>query len=170
MLLIAAWPMVCARGEKAAPEEKVKAGFVFNFIEFTKWPAGTFEAAETPIVVGFAGETPIEEAFRAAAVGTTVNGRAVVAKQVHSAEEAAACQVVVFAGDDGANCLKSMGMVKERGVLTIGDSEGFTDAGGVIRFYVEEGKERFEVNALAAERADLQISSKLLKLAKIVRK
>ena len=91
-------------------------------------------------------------------------------KKIHTAEEAGACQVVVFAGEDGVNNLKGLEGAKQKSVLTIGDAEGFTDAGGVVRLFLEEGKERFEVNTLAAERAHLRISSKLLKLAIIVRK
>jgi hypothetical protein len=51
--------------------------------------------------------------------------------------------------------------------LTISEIEGFTQSGGIINFYIEESKIRFEINVGAAEKAGLKISSKLLKLAKI---
>ena len=55
-------------------------------------------------------------------------------------------------------------------VLTVGEMDWFVDAGGMIRLFVEGGKVRFEVNAGAAERAQLKVSSQLLKLARSVRR
>ncbi len=53
--------------------------------------------------------------------------------------------------------------------MTVGETEGFAQAGGVINFTVEESKVRFEINVTTAERAHLKISSKLLALAKVVK-
>ncbi|MCH6580095.1 MAG: YfiR family protein [Nitrospinae bacterium] len=39
---------------------------------------------------------------------------------------------------------------------------------GAFNFYLEEGKVRFEINDCAARRENLKISSKLLRLARIV--
>ena len=49
------------------------------------------------------------------------------------------------------------------------DSAGFAALGGIINLTVEDNSVRFEVNQLAAERAGLKISSKLLGIAKIVK-
>jgi len=51
-------------------------------------------------------------------------------------------------------------------VLTIGESEQFLDAGGMISFVFEDAQLRFEVNPESAQKARLEISSKLLRLAK----
>ena len=53
--------------------------------------------------------------------------------------------------------------------LTIGETEGFATLGGIINLTVEENKVRFEINLLAANRAGLKISSKLISLARIVK-
>ena len=53
-------------------------------------------------------------------------------------------------------------------VLTVSDIENFAQSGGIIGFINIEDKVRFEINVNAAERADLEISAKLLNLAKIV--
>ena len=55
-------------------------------------------------------------------------------------------------------------------VLTIGESEQFLDAGGMINILFEDTQLRFEVNPDAAERAKLVISSKFLRLAKRIKK
>jgi hypothetical protein len=170
MLLLAATTTLCAWGDEPSLQDKVKAAFVFNFMQFTEWPAGTFESADSPIVVGFVGESAMADAFRSAAMSKTVNGRAVLVKQIRSTGDASGCEVIVIPGAGGVDHLNKLGSAASGAVLTIGDAEGFSEAGGVMQFYLEDGKERFEVNTAAAERAHLQISSKLLKLARIVRK
>lgn len=58
--------------------------------------------------------------------------------------------------------------LKGTGILTIGDTPGFAVQCGVINFYLKSGKVRFEINIEASRRENLQISSKLLRLARIV--
>jgi hypothetical protein len=55
-------------------------------------------------------------------------------------------------------------------VLTISDGKGFAEAGGMIELYVEEGRMRFAINMGATERSGLHLSSRLLRLAKVIRK
>ena len=73
-------------------------------------------------------------------------------------------------GLNGADLDAALKAAKSGSVLTIGDAASFTDAGGVIQFYLEDRKVRFEINLAAAQRAKLQISSQLLKLARVVNK
>jgi hypothetical protein len=62
------------------------------------------------------------------------------------------------------------GAIRGSGVLTVGETQGFLGDGGVVNFKVEEGKVRFEINMEAAGQERLHISSKLLRLAQIVKK
>jgi hypothetical protein len=72
----------------------------------------------------------------------------------------------------GASERKNIPSVLERlrgtSVLTVGESDGFGQHGGIVNLLLSGGRIRFEVNAHAAERAHLQISSRLLSLATIV--
>jgi hypothetical protein len=52
--------------------------------------------------------------------------------------------------------------------MTVGESDGFLEQGGMIRLDVEEGKIRFAINLDASEQAGLKISSRMLLLAKTV--
>jgi hypothetical protein len=53
-------------------------------------------------------------------------------------------------------------------VLTVGETRDFIGEGGMIGFMVEDARVRFEVNLQAAKQMRLEISSKLLSLAKRV--
>jgi len=53
-------------------------------------------------------------------------------------------------------------------ILTVGDGREFCERGGMVNLLVESGKVRIELNRSEAERADLQINSKLIQLARDV--
>jgi hypothetical protein len=52
------------------------------------------------------------------------------------------------------------------GVLTVGETRQFLEEGGLVRFYVEANRLRFQIDAEGAQREGLKISSQLLSLAK----
>jgi hypothetical protein len=54
-------------------------------------------------------------------------------------------------------------------VLTVGDTEGFAERGGIINLVKDGNRLSFEINPEAAQRAGLVMSSKLLFLGKIVK-
>ena len=53
-------------------------------------------------------------------------------------------------------------------ILTIGDSPSYANKGVMINFFLESGKIRFEVNWKAMKANNFKISSRILKLARIV--
>ena len=73
--------------------------------------------------------------------------------------------VPVTAEDQATRIVKGL---KGSSTLTVGETEGFAVQGGIINSTAEGNELRFEVNLLAAERAGLKISAKMLALAKIV--
>ena len=54
-------------------------------------------------------------------------------------------------------------------MLTVGDTEGFAEMGGVINFTLVDNHVHFQINLDAAKVQRLKISSRLLRLAQIVR-
>jgi hypothetical protein len=54
-------------------------------------------------------------------------------------------------------------------VLTVGESDQFIEEGGVINFMKKAGKIRLEINLDASLKAKLEISSKLLSVADVVK-
>jgi hypothetical protein len=55
-----------------------------------------------------------------------------------------------------------------RSVLTVSDGERFASQGGMIGFVTEQNRIRLRINLEAARAANLTISSKLLRPARIV--
>ena len=78
------------------------------------------------------------------------------------------CHIVFIPATDNGQANKIVKDLSGSSTLTVGETEGFAELGGVINLTVEGNTVHFEVNQLAAQRAGLKISSKLLSLAKIV--
>jgi hypothetical protein len=57
---------------------------------------------------------------------------------------------------------------KNNSILTVGESQDFIKAGGIIGFMVEENKVRFDIDLNTCDKEKLKMSSQLLKLAKNV--
>ncbi len=58
--------------------------------------------------------------------------------------------------------------ITEYPILTLGSHPGFAKQGGIIEFYIAENKVRMKANLSAARKAGIKISSKLIRLLKIV--
>jgi len=61
-------------------------------------------------------------------------------------------------------------VIKKTPVLTIGESGQFLDAGGIINLLIEDDQLRFEIHPEAAEAGNLVISSRVMRLAKTIKK
>jgi hypothetical protein len=144
-------------GEPNAIEYEVKAAFLFNFLKFVDWPA----APDGPWVIGVVGAGSFTGILEDTVRGKTVKGFPVTVKRLPGISAARGCHIVFVPMRVQA------AFAPPPGVLTVGDDLHFLDAGGIVGFYLEEGKVRFEIQADAAKAAGLRVSAQLLKLGKI---
>jgi bifunctional DNA-binding transcriptional regulator/antitoxin component of YhaV-PrlF toxin-antitoxin module len=78
------------------------------------------------------------------------------------------CHLLFICPSEKKTVNEIIGLVKNQGVLTVADTQGFLDAGGIVNFVIEDNKVRFDINLTASEKAGLKIRSQLLRLAKKV--
>jgi hypothetical protein len=161
-----------ARTAQASLEYEVKAAFLYNFAKFVEWPDNAFASADAPVVFCIVGTNPFDGALERVINDRTAHGRRILVQETAEGTPGA-CQLVFVSGsEDGrvARVVQTTQAAQGAPVLTVGESQAFNDAGGMIRLVVEEGGVRFDINAAIAERAGLKFSSQLLKLArKVVR-
>jgi hypothetical protein len=165
-VLALALAMPAAIPAQAVNEYEVKAAFLFNFTRFVDWPPGS---GSGPFCIGIAGADPFGGALEEAVKGRSAGGHAIAVKHFKPGEESAACEIVFISGADARKMRVALGRLQHAAVLTVGEGPGFCHSGGVIAFQIEDNKVRLEINPEAAQRARLQISSKLLSLATLVR-
>jgi|SRR5580704_16298670 hypothetical protein len=164
LALVLAMPV--AIPAQGANEYEVKAAFLFNFTRFVDWPQSS---GSSPFCIGIAGADPFGGALEEAVKGRSAGGHAISVKHFKPGEESADCQIVFISGADAKKMRAALGRLQHAAVLTVGEGAGFCHGGGVIAFEVEDNKVRLDINPEAAQRAHLQISSKLLTLATLLR-
>jgi hypothetical protein len=160
--------LICAPSRAAAQfdDHQVKAAFVLNFLKFVTWPAA---APDTPIEVVVLGADDFAKALTQASAGQQIGGRVIAVRAVRRAGDVGAAPHLLFIGASERDRLPVLlRQFEGRPVLTVGDATGYGSAGVVLNFYTSDSRIRFEANTTAAARAGLQISSHLLRLARIV--
>ena len=142
-------------------EYRVKAAYLYNFLKYVEWPP---EAGAGPLTICVAGRNPFGAVLRDLVRGEMINGRTVDARIVLEPETA--CHLLFV--PEGAPLRAYLRGVSGRPVLTVGDANSFIEEGGIVRFYLDRGNVRFEINRAAAELAGIRISARLLQLARLV--
>ena len=168
LLLALAAPPGRAQTPSAPTEYQVKAVFLFNFSQFVDWPAASFANGRSPLIIGVLGDDPFGATLDEIVRGETVNGRPLAVRRYESIEQVDDCHILFVDRSQAGQLDAVVAALKERSVLTVGDFEGFTRHGGIIRFVTVANKIRLRVNLAAAQQAKLTISSKLLRPAQIV--
>jgi YfiR/HmsC-like len=158
--------LLAAGAQESQPSEyQVKAAFLFNFAKFVEWPPETFAVETSPLVIGIMGDNPFGGALESTIQNKTINNRSLVIKSLHSLAEATNCQILFINASEKKRFAEIFQSLHRSSILTVSETEGFTEAGGMINFVLENKKIRFQINDEAAKAARLKISSKLLTLA-----
>jgi YfiR/HmsC-like len=172
-LIVACWflsnpPKALSLNEESV-EYPVKLGFLYNFTKFVEWPPNSYPDRGSPLAICIVGDDPFSSVLLGQLRTRTVGGHPVEVRELKSNDTLSVCQMVFVPGTEKNHVATIVRNLKGSSTLTVGETEGFAEQGGIINLTVEENKVHFEVNPLAAERAGLKISSKLLSIAKIVK-
>jgi hypothetical protein len=147
-------------------ESSLKAAFIYNFAKFTEWPTDAI-AAGAPLVLCVLGDPAIGGALEQAVKGRTLSGHTIGVSQAASdGRSLKGCHLAYVSGMTAKQAAEVVAALGDTPVLTISDVEGFTRLGGIAQLFYAQGQLRFAVQPASATRARLQISSKLLSLAK----
>jgi hypothetical protein len=155
-------------GNSDSSEYLIKAGFTYNFAKLMDWPASTFPQPDSPIVIGVLGSDPFGSTLDTVLAGKKVNARSFVVKRLKFGADIKGCNILYVSVSEAAHLDEIFRLVKGLPILTIGQMPDFARRGGIINFILEDDKVRFEINVEAAKQADINISSRLLTLAKII--
>lgn len=156
------------RSEAAATasETEVKAAFLYNLAKFVEWPATAFASETAPLRVAVLGDEEFTAKLATLLSDKKAHGRAFEVKRIVNPQEAKNFHIAFIPSTESKRAILVLDAVKKAPVLTAGESDEFIEFGGMINLYFEDSQLRFEINAEAAEKVKLVISSKLLRLNK----
>jgi hypothetical protein len=166
-LLLGAW-LVRADETKTFSEYQVKAVFLFNFTKFAYWPPEAASQTNAPFVIGIVGKDPFGAILDQAVRTEQFHHRPIVIHRFEENETAANCQILFIARSEKDRLPSILEEVKGRPVLTVADTPLAAEQGVMINLALAQGSIKMEINQKAVVAAGLQVSGKVLSLAKIV--
>ena len=149
-------------------EYQIKAAFLFNFAQFVEWPSAAFADSQTPISIGVLGDDPFGAVLDQTVQGETIHSRKLVVQRSRRLEDLKGCHLLFISKSEKSRVGDILSGLGSSSVLTVSETESFARRGGIINFYLDGNKVRFEINAQAAQQKGIKISSQLLKLGKAV--
>lgn len=149
-------------------EQKVKAAFLFNFLKFVTWPPSREPADREPYVMCVIGDEGFTRTLDLAIHDKTVSGHPVEVRGLDAGGPLRACHLAYLApGHSLPDTESALGGASGAGVLTVHEADAAVPS-GVMRFFLDQQRVRFEINTTAAHRENLQVSSRLMELAERV--
>lgn len=168
-MLLAALMLLCLSVNMHAAdlmeaEHRVKTAFIYNFARFTSWPAHDSSVFKLCVL----GNDPLGESLEILS-GKSVHEETVTIVRLDHPSAHDGCELVYIGPSYSDKLGDVVALLQGQAILTVSDIDAFIDHGGIIGFRIIDNRIRFEINAMAATRAGLSISSRLLSLASRVR-
>jgi hypothetical protein len=157
-----------AEAQSKEDEYRLKAAFLFHFVQLVDWPAEALGGDREPMTICTLGEDPFHGVLEAAMEGKLAGSRALHVRHFKQPQDLQGCHLLYVGSNERLHVPFLLAKLKDTPVLTVGDTDDFVKQGGVIGFCLEDKKVRFVINLDAAKLAGLKISSRLLLLAKSV--
>lgn len=153
----------------ASGEYAVKAVYLYNFARFIEWPPQSFQSPEAPFAICIVGLDPFEGSLDEIVKGERIQGRTLIVRRLKGWDGAEQCQILFVSTSAKEDFEQLLAGHNFRRTLTVGDVTDFLRAGGHISFFLDGNRVRFAIDVDNVARTDLQISSKLMRVARLDR-
>lgn len=161
-MICCAWHSDNSYARNTLPEYTLKAAYLYNFAVLTEWPQNDIAKNFN---LCFFGNEDIKEALNVIN-GKQVNGLRISVHQLQSTEDVKMCQMIYIAETGHVQAVRIMQEIIALPVLTVTDDERLAEEGMTIFLRPEGQRIVFEIDTAAAKRVNLNISSRLLRLAR----
>jgi hypothetical protein len=159
---------VCHAQSPLSGEAQIRADIIYNLTKFVEWPAWKLGDTGKPFVIGVVGDKSVAKELDDYLRGKKVQGIPIIVESITTAQQAEQCHIV-YVESSGSNQFKEMFPdLFQAAVLTIGVNP-LGDSGIVIGLPLVENRIQIEVDLKNAGKSKLTISSRLLRIARVVR-
>jgi hypothetical protein len=157
--------------EQGPPTEyQVKAAFLYNFTSFVEWPESAFTSPTQPLVITILGADPFGALLDDLVRGKTVNGHNIMINRVAELSDVYGSHMIYVGADERKHAAAVWAACRNQPILTIADMDVSDGRPAIVCMSVGgDNRLKLKINMTAAERSGLKISSRLLRLAEIVR-
>jgi hypothetical protein len=149
-------------------EYQLKAMYLRKIPSFVEWPPSAANTSKAAFQMCTLGDYPFRTRLAQEVGGVTVSGRRIELRWARKGQELDSCEMVFLSQSEAKHYGEILEGLKGKSVLTVGESEGFLEAGGMVKLSFENDRLQMEVNLVAARNANLKVDARLLALAKRV--
>lgn len=157
---------VCTSMAERPPQDErtVKAAFVFNLIKYVEWSNSSNE-----LLIGYSGDASMGEVLKKLLEGKSIDNRTIHILLSPSESDVQRCNLLYVSEASPRKARAALERIHNKSTLTVGDSNSFTEDGGMIGLVRNGEQVQIQVNLDSVQEAELKISSRLLNLATILR-
>jgi hypothetical protein len=152
-----------AAQEVVYQEEEVKAAFLYHFATFVQWPETM--PRERQFSVAVLGDDEVAAELEKFLPGREIQGRPMQVRRLNSLEDLADDALLFIGAGENYRLRELISRVEDQSMLVVTEAPGALKDGSMINFQVIDDRVRFEISLLAAQRAGLELSSRLLSAA-----
>lgn len=151
-----------------APEAEVKAAILFNMLLFAHWPrSGNNPDGRLSLCI--LEDNPTENALRKGFEGEMIEGMKLAIKTGGEAkDDLRACDAVFVGGNNPSALYRAAVAVRNRPVLVMGEGPMALENNAMVGLSLSGDRYLFDINLAAIRREGLEVSSKLVRLARKV--
>jgi len=151
-------------------ESDIKAAVLFRCLELVQWPTGSAgvspaSSSPAPIKIGVLGKNPFGNSLDSFAK-KTLSGRPLLVTNLARITQPPGCDLIFIGSSEKKQTAKILKKLDGLPILTVGETPGFTEAGGMICLLRDGKNLRLDVNPAAAQKAGLILDPQLLKLTR----
>ncbi|MCA9472983.1 MAG: YfiR family protein [Nitrospirales bacterium] len=146
----------------------MKASFLYHLTQFLRWPSSKLSGNAEPIRICLMAQDYFSDIFEQLIQGKTRGAHPLLIVRNPSSKNVQDCHLIFFEHGHSSRWSRIRHLLGTEAILTVGEADGFLHSGGMIQFFLEMKKFRFAINPDVIKAKDLVISSKLLRVAKIV--
>src|SRR3954468_12411118 len=165
-LLLAISP-VSSAAHVDATEYGLKSVFLYQFCRFMEWPNSAFSSPGDPLIIGVIGDDPFGSLLNEAVEGETYHGRPIRIEHYRNSREIKRCHILFVSRSEGDQLDQILSSVAGKNIVTVGETDRFLDHGGMIALTADRNKVHLRVNQSSLRSANVDVSSKLLRIAEL---
>jgi len=156
--------------EKVSRAYVIKAGFIYNFTRFIKWPPqSSAHEQNSKYKICVIGENPFGSVLNRLEEKHRFKEHPLEIKLDVSEHDFQGCHILFVSFSERFNIERIVEQVNDFPILTVGDTEGYAERGIDINLLVVENRVKLEINKKCLDRTEFKASSELLDLATLVR-
>jgi YfiR/HmsC-like len=155
--------------DKGSRAYVIKAGFIYHFTRFVKWPSGSSpNEKNSKYNICVIGDNPFGSVLHRLEEKHRLKEHPLEIKLDVPQNDFQGCHILFVSFSERFNVEQIVAEAKDFPILTVGDTEGFAERGIDINLLVVENRVKLKINKPCLDTKRFKVSSELLDLATLV--